>query len=184
MKKRLLLVSLLALAGITMSGCNKDNTNPDHVHTFATEWSHDESKHWHAATCGHDVKDKEGNHIDSNTDGKCDVCDTPIIVEKTELIEGKKLYALGEDFDEDGFKIVATMTDETEKKLDYTVSGYDKNKLGNQIVTLTFTKNGQKDTLTVELVKRYYGLKLAKEVANDVLKKAVEDQDYKVLGIE
>lgn len=30
----------------------------EHKHTFAEEWSNDETNHWHAATCGHeDVKD-------------------------------------------------------------------------------------------------------------------------------
>lgn len=27
----------------------------DHKHTFSTDWSHDETKHFHSATCGHDV---------------------------------------------------------------------------------------------------------------------------------
>ena len=46
----------------------------EHVHTFSDEWSSDESKHWHAATCGHDVKDSEGTHIDENLDNFCDIC--------------------------------------------------------------------------------------------------------------
>ena len=33
-----------------------------HTHAFATAWSYNETKHWHAATCGHDVKGDEGNH--------------------------------------------------------------------------------------------------------------------------
>ena len=32
------------------------------THTFSNDWSTDESKHWHAATCGHEVKSLEGNH--------------------------------------------------------------------------------------------------------------------------
>lgn len=87
MKKRLLIMSLLALAGTALAGCNKTEPQPDpeHTHTFATEWSKDENKHWHAATCGHDVKDKEGNHIDGNTDGKCDVCEYQMAVEESPL---------------------------------------------------------------------------------------------------
>lgn len=33
-----------------------------HTHTFAEEWTSDETKHWHASTCGHDVKKDEANH--------------------------------------------------------------------------------------------------------------------------
>ncbi|MDD6970139.1 MAG: formylglycine-generating enzyme family protein [Treponema sp.] len=33
-----------------------------HTHTFAEEWSRDESNHWHAATCGHDVTDSKAEH--------------------------------------------------------------------------------------------------------------------------
>ena len=29
----------------------------DHVHTWDSEWSKDETNHWHASTCGHDDKD-------------------------------------------------------------------------------------------------------------------------------
>lgn len=34
----------------------------DDAHTFSEEWTTDETKHWHAATCGHDVKSAEGDH--------------------------------------------------------------------------------------------------------------------------
>lgn len=27
--------------------------DPDHTHTFELDWTHDESSHWHASTCGH-----------------------------------------------------------------------------------------------------------------------------------
>ena len=33
-----------------------------HTHTFATGWEHDSNTHWHAATCGHNVKGDEGAH--------------------------------------------------------------------------------------------------------------------------
>lgn len=45
-----------------------------HVHTFAEDWTSDDNQHWHAATCGHDVKDGLADHVDANGDGKCDVC--------------------------------------------------------------------------------------------------------------
>lgn len=35
---------------------------PEHVHTFADEWTSDAETHWHEATCGHDVKGDEDVH--------------------------------------------------------------------------------------------------------------------------
>lgn len=42
-------------------------------HSFATEWSHDSTNHWHAATCGHDVKADNAVHS-FDKDGVCTVC--------------------------------------------------------------------------------------------------------------
>ena len=33
-----------------------------HTHKFATEWTYDDLNHWHASTCGHDVKEAEAAH--------------------------------------------------------------------------------------------------------------------------
>ena len=33
-----------------------------HEHTYAESWSTSETKHWHAATCGHDAKKDEADH--------------------------------------------------------------------------------------------------------------------------
>ncbi len=46
----------------------------DHEHTYSEDWSYDETHHWHAATCEHDVVANKGEHIDKDSDGKCDVC--------------------------------------------------------------------------------------------------------------
>ena len=46
----------------------------DHTHTYEDKWSSDDKQHWHAASCGHDVKRDEDNHADRNLDGACDVC--------------------------------------------------------------------------------------------------------------
>ena len=44
-----------------------------HEHTYATTWSMDETNHWHAANCGHDIfKKDEAEH--TIVDGKCFVC--------------------------------------------------------------------------------------------------------------
>ena len=46
-----------------------------HEHTFAEEWSSDETKHWHAASCTHTTeKSDEALHADDDKNGECDVC--------------------------------------------------------------------------------------------------------------
>lgn len=54
--------------------CDVCGYGSDHVHTFAEAWSTDGESHWHATTCGHDVKDALGAHADADNDDACDVC--------------------------------------------------------------------------------------------------------------
>ncbi len=35
---------------------------PNHVHTYSSAWSSDSSGHWHASTCGHDLKSGSAPH--------------------------------------------------------------------------------------------------------------------------
>ena len=43
-------------------------------HSYSTEWSTDETNHWHECTeCR--AKNDEAEHTDGNKDHKCDVCD-------------------------------------------------------------------------------------------------------------
>ncbi len=45
-----------------------------HTHKFdIATWSYDKTKHWHASTCGHDVKSDEAEH-DWNENFVCNVC--------------------------------------------------------------------------------------------------------------
>ena len=52
----------------TCSRCSKVETaaiekiGDVHTHTFNSNWDYNESKHWHAANCGHDVKADEASH--------------------------------------------------------------------------------------------------------------------------
>ena len=51
-------------------------------HTFESEWSNDDTYHWHAATCAHtDEVDAKDTHADDDSDGECDVCGYPMKVE-------------------------------------------------------------------------------------------------------
>ncbi len=56
MKKWLvLLVSLLLAVFASLTACGDRSGN--HTHTYASEWSYDDTYHWHAATCAHDGKE-------------------------------------------------------------------------------------------------------------------------------
>lgn len=57
MKKRLLITLLtmlmVAASAIGLASCNFGGDGDTHKHAYATEWSYDETYHWHAATCEH-----------------------------------------------------------------------------------------------------------------------------------
>jgi len=83
--KRILSILLCLMMVLSLfAGCNdqgdtkatNNGTKPteNHKHTFSKEWSHDESGHWYAADCGHEVKANQGEHLDENLDGDCDIC--------------------------------------------------------------------------------------------------------------
>ena len=55
-----------------------------HTHTFASEWTKDESNHWHASTCGHDVTDSKAEH--SFVNEVCTICEYSRIPEGFVLI--------------------------------------------------------------------------------------------------
>lgn len=51
------LVSILFMGIVSCGG-----STSKHVHTFSSEWTYDETNHWHAATCGHNVVSEEAAH--------------------------------------------------------------------------------------------------------------------------
>ena len=54
--------------------CGHAVPNNEHEHSFKTEWSSNDSIHWHACECATNVLDSVGAHVDDNNDGVCDVC--------------------------------------------------------------------------------------------------------------
>ena len=91
MKRKKLLIIPIALAtcAYALTSCKRANedTSKDktterndgsssttslHEHKFSSEWSYDDSKHWHASICEHDLKDEEADHTIEN--GQCTVC--------------------------------------------------------------------------------------------------------------
>lgn len=79
MKKSVRFLAFAVIAGsiFSMTACGEEEVvqQPEHKHTYATEWSKDATMHWHAGTCEHtdEMKDVSG-HVDENKDGTCDVC--------------------------------------------------------------------------------------------------------------
>ena len=70
MKTKKLAFAALSVATITtclcLSACANTADNSDdaqtHTHTYAAGWSFDDTYHWHAATCGHDVLSDRAEH--------------------------------------------------------------------------------------------------------------------------
>lgn len=71
---------VLVLLSILFISCPKPeppvpdepDTPPPHEHTFEKEWSHDETYHYHKATCGHDVVSDKAEH--TFVDNTCSTC--------------------------------------------------------------------------------------------------------------
>lgn len=81
--KKLIIVFVICLALFGLAACQTG-----HSHTFAEEWSSDETYHWHKATCEHDdLMSKYGEHTFSN--GVCTVCGRPSAEHEHTLSEWK-----------------------------------------------------------------------------------------------
>ncbi|MBQ9113490.1 MAG: hypothetical protein IJY05_01035, partial [Clostridia bacterium] len=59
--------------------CDDCGYTGGHEHTYAAEWTAGENGHYHAATCGHDVKSEEVAH-EENDIGKCVDCGATVSV--------------------------------------------------------------------------------------------------------
>ncbi len=75
--KRKLFTTMLAVAmtasmATAIAGC--DNDGGEHTHTYATEWTVDNTHHWKVATCEHATEVSEKAEHTWGTDDKCTVC--------------------------------------------------------------------------------------------------------------
>lgn len=118
MKQRKIMVgTLLTLCSLGLASCMNgalsssmsegpgDSSSPtgEYEHTFSDTWSYDENMHWHEATCGHDVRKSEGQHVFSleteATDAAryiCDVCgyEKSVKILSFTLSENNKSYSV------------------------------------------------------------------------------------------
>ena len=71
--KRFIALPIACIAAFSMVACDKDAA--PHSHSYASEWSKNDTMHWHAATCQcEDVYGDVAGHTDADHDGDCDVC--------------------------------------------------------------------------------------------------------------
>ena len=92
MKKYLKLMAVVSAATMltaSLAACGGDTPSapPAHTHTYSAEWTQGETTHWHGSTCEHvGLKSDEAAHVDSDDNGKCDVCDYGMRVDYGKLI--------------------------------------------------------------------------------------------------
>lgn len=66
-----------------------------HRHSYADAWSYDDTYHWHAATCGHNVVSGKAEHT-YGEDHKCTVCGSADPAQAAASINGKNYLTLQE----------------------------------------------------------------------------------------
>lgn len=67
---------LAAVSAATMLAASFAACGSEHKHTYSSEWTPGETTHWHESTCEHEgLKSDEKPHVDSDANGRCDVCD-------------------------------------------------------------------------------------------------------------
>ena len=71
--------------------CGYTKPAPAHEHSFSEDWSIDETNHWHASTCGHNVNSLMAEHS-FNKDNKCTVCGYEKIIPHTHTFATKWSY--------------------------------------------------------------------------------------------
>lgn len=80
--------------GTTSSGGGGGSIH-SHSHSYADAWSYDDTYHWHAATCGHNVVSGKAEHT-YGEDHKCTVCGSADPAQAVASINGKNYLTLQE----------------------------------------------------------------------------------------
>lgn len=156
--------------------CGRQLAEPTHEHTFSNDWSSNQSEHWHAATCGHDVTSGNKSHFDANNDGFCDICNYQIgrvDLERVKSIEikgnlNKTSYAWTDSWDLSGLSVTATTNLGSQRQLnssEYKIvcnPSVPKNLESNLVLIATYNQ----DT-SVSIVRSFSGIKLADEIYDE-----------------
>ena len=156
--------------------CFRNLVDPEHEHTFSESWSFNETEHWHAATCGHNVTSDNQNHFDNNYDGFCDICNyetgivDPTRVTKIEIKGNlrKTSYTWTEDWDFSGIYILATLANRNTRQLDSNeyILKRNFNAPKNYITSLFLTATYALDS-SISATRSFTGIKVADEVYDE-----------------
>ena len=76
-------------------GGGGSSSGSSHSHSYADAWSYDDTYHWHASTCGHDVVSGKAEHT-YGEDHKCTVCGSVDPAQAVASINGKNYLTLAE----------------------------------------------------------------------------------------
>lgn len=93
-----LVLSLVLLLGMTtaITACTDEPAEEPpatHTHTYSSEWTYDETGHWHAATCEHTSEKSDYSAHDTNgADGACSVCGYKPVVEHVHTYAAEWTY--------------------------------------------------------------------------------------------
>lgn len=169
---------LLSACHITTSSSSKTTSSSEsssvssHEHTFASTWTYNETSHWHASTCDHDVVDGKANHTfikevvkptfenEGYTINKCNVCDYSYTDEKTEKL--KHNYSKEWTYDEtyhwhactdEGYE--SLLSDKGEHDLTETVVAPTEDAKGYTLHACKTCDYSYKDNETDKLPKKY-----------------------------
>lgn len=77
------------------TGSSSSSGGSSHSHSYADAWSYDDTYHWHAATCGHNVVSGKAEHT-YGEDHKCTVCGSADPAQAVASINGKNYLTLQE----------------------------------------------------------------------------------------
>lgn len=85
-----------SFCGMALTACDADKQNPEHTHTYATEWSSDDTYHWHTCTDENctEISDKSEHNF---TDGVCHCGYEATVASINEVTESEFYAALSFD---------------------------------------------------------------------------------------
>ncbi len=148
-----LMLFVLAVSAFTACGKKDGDKDKDttHTHTYATEWSKDETNHWHAATCEHTSEKKD---VAAHTFGEWTETKAPTYTEKGEkqrtctvcsYVDKQEVDALGA---KENSLTLAEGIKESEFYKDYDKQGIELTKdmfvyNGDGELTFEFKKDGE-----------------------------------------
>ena len=147
-------------------GATKDEAIP--MHKFASEWSSDDTYHWHAATCGHDAVSDKDEHVwgsySKNSDGKtatytCKVCEKNVIKNLPTVVS---MVNTGPGEDASKSAVISWHSTSTGSYLEYTDANGEAfvNTVTNSDCNETLSTADWRDTSGNELSSNHYRCKV------------------------